>query len=191
MEQTVGKIYQKIYRRACDAPMYKVEGSKDTATIQSFLKLIDKKYSLASIGNQFIYDYITFQFNYWTQKDTRFGKSVPIGWVFGAKAFKRWLERPNHWKHHTAKNLAVKGITPGILIGLNFKKPNALEIHQSEEQEKLRFLNDEIGFANCIESTTLYNHLSEYCQKCIHVLECKNLLKVNYLNVYLLRGYEL
>jgi len=160
---------------------------KDLKLVFNFINLLnDNKNSLYSIGKDYITKYFIFQFDYWKGLDTRFGQKIPLSWFIGKKAYLRWVNRKEHDLWH-AKNTAKKY----NLGKIKNKKKNRdlLKIQKYEELEKSRFFNKTIGFVNCIETTTLYNHRSLNCMVCKYNKDCKKLLKENYPNIYINRGY--
>src|SRR5437868_6371279 len=91
IEQFFNYFYQHRYRVS-----RKLIKSKTTQKhCDSFLKIIDKKYTLESVGTQFLWEYFLFQFNYWHDLtfENSFSGDVQLAWVIGKKAFQRWDER--------------------------------------------------------------------------------------------------
>jgi len=190
MEDLIINVYQVFVRKLCKDASFIYKGElRDNACITNFIKLIDKAYGIESLGEVFIYDYFSFQLNYWVNLDTRFGKKIPITWFVGKKAFLRWKDNPNIDLYHAHKTSDLFGID---ISAFNKSKKNidALETKPYEEKEKIRFGHKESQFLHCIETTTLFNHRSTYCVLCENKISCKELLKVNFYRIYIKRGYS-
>ena len=61
------------------------------------------------------------------------------------------------------------------------------ELRRVEEEEKQRLFNTEEGFVNCFQETTLYNPVSDVCNICNFIEDCKKILKINYEKLYKIR----
>lgn len=190
METLIRKTYQEFIRKLSNNPtfVYKAD-SKEESCINTFLKILKKEYGLESIGSAFIYNYFCFQLNYWKDMDTRFGKKIPISWFIGKKAFERWLVNPEQDLWHAHQTADELGLYIDSIDTVNTTIVGISEITVSEEKEKERFYNTKRGFLNCIESTTLYNHNSNFCISCKFKKECMDLLRDNFYRIYLKRGY--
>lgn len=165
-------FYSKVYH--CEY-QYKHSHNHDV-TIQKFLDSLDVSY-----GEQWIFDYIAFQFKYWIEKKY---KKVPIypNLIFGKAAMERFEDRNENWIYFTDEFVRL------YQIGLdNSYKKDLLQISISEEKEKLRFEGME-RLANCVVSTTMYNRRSKTCVLCNFSRRCKEIQKIKYPNIYRLRN---
>lgn len=160
----------------------------ELVTIDKFLGVLDEHVGIESVGHRFMFDYFSFQLNYWVNMDTRFGKKIPLTWFIGKKAISRWFENTEDnqdlfFAHRTAEQL-----------GLRYRpseppRRKASELRAYEETEKNRYFNSNKGFVHCLSETSLFNHNSKSCKKCDFQKDCKSVLKSRYYRVYLKRGY--
>lgn len=191
MEIAIKQAYQMFVRKLWgrDTFVYEEE-PKDEICIRNFIKTLIKEYGEESIGKNFIYDYFCFQTNYWINLNTRFGKRIPVSWFLGKKAFERWKNNPEPDLYHAHQTANQLGIHIGLIYGEKKSLIKALVLNTAEENEKNRFYNTDRGFLNCIESTTLYSHLSKACITCKFKNDCKELLRANFYKIWLKRGYS-
>lgn len=163
---------------------------KNNRVIIDFLIELHKRVGLLSIGKQFIFDYLTFQFNYWSELDqVKFGFKFSINKVFSKVALTRFLEKKQSFNWYLAKEaLRSKGLSESILFNTSTLVDHNL-INEFEEREKLRFHNQDVGIVHCTEHTTLYNGDSELCRTCRFSTLCKKILKQQYKFIYRKRGY--
>lgn len=167
-------FYSKVYH--CD---YTYKPSKHDKIIKNFIEKLD-----ISCGQEWMFDYIAFQFEYWSKIKYKKVKGTPPNLVFGKVALERFEQRNENWKYFTDQFVML------YQIGLdNDYKKDLSNISTAEEKEKLRFTGKE-RLANCILYTTLYNRKSKICVLCGFSKVCKEVQKVKYLNIYQLRGNE-
>ena len=177
------------YRRK--DPRYK-HSSKNEVIIVSFLIELHKECNLQSIGCNFIYRYLIYQFDYWKHLDVEYGDPLSFDRIFAKKSLGRYFNRSKdfHW-FNAERALRKRGITKEILNRYDkADKYNFTGLDENEEREKQRFHNTPIGLSHCLETTTLYNHKSHVCQSCKYVKECIKFLKSLNEDVYMKRGYE-
>ncbi len=120
------------------------------------------------------------------------GGRIQIYDVIGKQALKYWIDRDVKFDYvlQNTEFAKVHKISLTELHSLVEKKELRLKTTlQSEEIEKARFLNTTRGLLNCIQYTTLYNHHSLNCIRCLNKVDCKKMLKSNYLQIYVERGY--
>ena len=59
---------------------------------------------------------------------------------------------------------------------------------ETEEFEKNRFKNTELGLVNCLNFTTLWHPKSSACNSCLYNNDCKEELKKKFVKLYNLRN---
>ncbi|HPI18729.1 MAG TPA: hypothetical protein PKY56_00025 [Candidatus Kapabacteria bacterium] len=197
------EIYQDLYRQVTLNSDYVVNlGKNDISTLDKFVDRLFTIYQEQSIGIEFLINIIESCFSYWFGVETKFGKGVIMfNWIFGKKS----LERYESIKHLDSKmnKFRVRSIRKIGKIQINsldkFKGCEGYSkilsnvvatINLVEEEQKARFLNKKVGFAWCLQNTTLYHHLSRNCIICSYQQDCKKALKLNYSKVHKIRGYE-
>lgn len=178
----VVRLYELYYAKKYSNTSYKFKPTlKAEQTIEKFISYLDNKYKLICIGEHFLTKFFNFQFlRVKDQKFKRFASKdvagrIQIYDIVGGKAIQYWEKR----------NIEFDFIIDPY-IHAHIELP---EISISEEIEKKRFYNSELGLSNCLEKTSLYNHKSQLCILCKHKISCKDLLKNNYSQIYKSRGY--
>jgi len=175
IKEHIGILYEYFFVKMTGWKNYKFRPSDNQEKqISNFVKLLHKNYHLLSIGPNFLIDYYTFQFKYWSELDTRFEGKVMLNWVVGKKALDRWDNKQSSWNYFLQEFIKRFNIDKDILVA----KLNGVKIVNKiplQDIEKLRFYNTERGFVNCIEVTTLYNHRSKLCIFCKFKKDCKKL----------------
>jgi len=177
--------FEYLYKRLRENNQYEhILTDKDGSLISNFLSKLDKQYGLESIGKKFIFEYLVWQFDYWKDKDFKSMKGIPLNWVLGDKAVERWEKKENfegQWFHI---------FTWATSLGVKWEefedcyKSDLIGLREFEEDEKIRFWGSEQGLGNCINSTTLFNPKSKWCNICVFGSDCKELLKSMYLGLY-------
>lgn len=146
-------------------------------TVNNFIKALQKRYDLPSIGPNFLFRYFTFGFQYYSTLEMRWGKWIMLSWIIGTKAFKRWEEKRENWLYWCEQFLQEKNIKFDEIAQ---RETNEIKINQWVEFEKSRYFNTDEGFSNCINQTTLYDSQSLSCMRCGFRTKCKHLLQLNY-----------
>lgn len=145
--------------------------------LNSFLKLLYKKYSIHCISNDFVCKYFFFQYKYWKDLNlSKFNGKMELSYIVGKKAFDRWLNRNVEFDFELE-------LYPKQLLA-DLKQDNDKGDNRYEEVEKKRFYGTIRGFNHCIEKTTLYNRLSKNCFDCRFKVECIEVQRVNFTNIY-------
>ena len=138
--------------------------------INNFIYSINKIYNKNSIGIEFLFNYFAYQFSYWFNKDTDFGKNVYLSWIIGENALKRWLLIPDSEKQreiYFASQFCIKKniLKDDIVQIITYDDVNS-KVNIFDEIERKRFLNQFNGLLNCVHFTNLYNENSNSCNKC-------------------------
>lgn len=183
-ERLYNHFYSKFYKREFKLNL---ELNRNAQLIQNFIDLLVRHYQLESISLNFLINYLAWSFN------RRFGqitkRDISLAWIIGKSTFKKYLERKDEEAFYSDQFLAKVGINVDEL------RKEFIEIEQnagldiSEENEKKRF-DDDARLFHCLQFTTLYNHQSLTCLKCVNKSQCKSLLKIHYPRIFKLRGYE-
>jgi len=201
LEQKVISIFEYYLTIISGQPDFKVKlHSREEVAVKNFCKFLFDKYGKFSIGPNWWFEYFTFQFEHWRDKQTRLGKGMAqISWVIGKKAFDRWMNKSEDYWYFCTEGL--------LKFNPQIKRSEIIEIYENsllnsnkrdfkiisiiEEIEKKRFHNTDQGFTHCMTASTLFHHRSKLCILCKHKSSCKKLLKDNYSKIYEERGYEI
>lgn len=180
-------FYSKIYNNS----NYKFEpSSKSLESISKFLNLLDAKYKLECIGIHFLSMYFLFQFDYWSKLDIKaFNNKIQLNFIIGKKAFERYINRDSNFDYQIYESHLLNVISLNEIKNFFIEDTYLNKLNKFEEIEKNRFYNTDKGFLNCIQHTTLYYHISSHCIACKFKINCKDLLKNNYYNIYIVRDY--
>lgn len=191
--EDVIKFYQYFYRKRFNSINYKFHPSdKASKSIDTFLNICNKNYNLKLIGTSFLYDYFIYQFNYWrdAKLEACYGK-FRIELVIGKKAFDRFFnnERDDMWVIEKSEIIELYGFKKEDLV--EQEKPIKLQNYKGNHEIAIKQLyhNTDLGFYQCIENTTMYNHKHTCCMLCNFKSDCKKLLKDNFPKIYEARGY--
>jgi tRNA uridine 5-carbamoylmethylation protein Kti12 len=169
-DETV-KYYEIIYGHSSGYREYEFNIKKNRKFFENLLKRLYKKYG-ASLGDQLIWDYLTFQVMVYSDLKTKFGKGkFPVSVIVGEKAIKRWDNKSDGWLHEC--NLFRKKL--GIIRPV--KEINTLKSisHKKyKERERKRFYNTDRGLLHCFE-LKLFENFSKECINCKNRGDCKKL----------------
>ena len=114
-----------------------------------------------------------------------------VSWFFSEKAISRFYEAKPGLKYYEDKWLHSLGLNRSDLK-LSFiskeEHPMRKYIHmEAEESTKRRFLNQDVGYGLCVESTLMWSPMSEVCRICDYKQRCLEALKKAYPELYRLR----
>lgn len=173
------KYYEEFFGKVSGFREYSFTPKPTQAkSIENFLLLLDKEVGLESIGEAYLFDFLSYSFYLKKDQKTRFGKGVVmLNHVIGKKALEKWMDKPNNWYYWTDKFLTEYGIKRPVdkVVSVDPIKFNISE-------ELVRAGNG--GILGCSDGTTLYHPMSPFCKKCEEKLDCMNLLKEMYPNIY-------
>jgi len=184
--------YEYFYRKKYGNKNYKFElTQKSTKLIQSFIQLSEEKYKTKSLGESFLWTYFVFQFNYWeTLEIESFSKRIVPAYILGEKAFLRYSERDQEfdWTIEESEIITLYQLSKKTLRDLIELSPTVRR--QDESSIKKIAWNTDLGFNNCLLNTTLYNKRDLCCIKCNYKVECKEILKSTFPEIYREREKE-
>jgi len=194
-------IYEYIQQNAFGRMGYGVNLSTiEASVLNKYLDYLDKTYGLRNVGMNFLVNWIEFAFNYWFENRENWGRSnfVYFNWIFGKKAIERHekiKDQDSELDSFINRGIRYEGGLSAVshFVGKESRglmTEQYIQISQREENQKSVYLNTIEGFAWCLASTTLYNHLSELCMICTYKESCKKSLKLNYPLLFKLRKYE-
>lgn len=152
------ETYSNIYRKI-NGKLPKISNSQ--------IKLIEKFYTQVNLEfktyDGWWFDYLCFHFEYFYEKDTRFGKGKIVpNWIFGKVAYERWKNRDDEFWIHWVDKFIDKY---NIKRPKNFTKIDPEDIVFYKNQERKRFFNSERGLIHCIEND-LYSEICVVCKIC-------------------------
>lgn len=190
-------IYELFYRKKFGNEKYVFKPSKKfERIINEFIKSLDDRYHIETIGINFLVNYFIFQFQYCDKLDIEVINQrmnfLPM--VLGQKSLKRYFERNTDFDFTLEVSQFVNKYDISIAQIKDLFDEHSVhktnKINRFEEQYKQKFYGTNEGFLNCIQKTTLFNHHSKLCILCTFRKNCLILLRINYPNMYKERGYD-
>lgn len=161
-------------------------------TLVNFLVEMSKRTPLDTLGRDYLFDYIGFTFEYILIKRPSFNdRRIPFNQIFSIASLDKWEERSKGYQYYVGQSLYERGIGRADVIKDPVELISDTDLLEVEENIKKQFVNQKGTLAICIDSTSLFNHKSDHCQRCPSSNACKNILKQVNLTAYLNRGYEL
>lgn len=155
---------------------------------EKFIDLLQKHYHLDQLGEDFLWRYFIFQFNFWKKAKLKKGVEIDISFVVGKKAFQRFLDRNQDfdWQLlNDKRNYNQKDFN--IIVGIeeeessSFKEQDGVDI---DDIYRRKFHNTERGFAYCLTYTLLCNMNSNFCKECKFIELCKGKQAIMFPSVY-------
>lgn len=155
-EQILKSQYEHFYKKVFNE---KVEVKKrDLSYIKTFLNLLDEMYGLENLGEDFLFNYLVFQFDKYSTADTNM--KVQLNWIYGKSAIEKWQKKDENYEYF------------GNLFRQRFNIRN--ESHRSgsqsvsvdyKDREKRRFGDTKRQLLHCTE-LSLFDVKSDFCNEC-------------------------
>lgn len=190
---------KKLYRESVDLFIEILESITkkkhnyrcNDADVKAFQVFCDS-FDTNVIGMSFIKKYLEYQFQSWfnTGMEKDYSRTVRFSWMFGQKAIKRWrVFSPETNAKIVTSHIKKLGIYKAKVVRETKIPELILKVRSVEENFKREYHNTKRGFAWCVANTTLYNHKSSLCVRCVFKNDCKEVLKEQYPKVFIKRGY--
>lgn len=136
--------------------------------LDNFIESIPNK---DSIGIEWLFKYTSFQFSRYRSEH-----KVPIQKIFGKRAYAKWVNRKSYWDIYATRNIyKVYEITYLDFVTYCTDAKTTLIKNQETDLFRSQNHNTILGFANCIDYTTLFNAKSKWCLTCRFQKHCKQL----------------
>lgn len=178
------KFYQYFYSKVYHYENFEYKpDSKNLKLISNFIFKLNNP----SLGDNWLFDYFAFQFEYWSNIEYKKIKTVVLSFIIGKKALERYNNRPENWKYFTDIFIGRFGLNIKDICGDSFHKKDFYEISVSEELDKKRFIGEDRLY-HCLSHTTLYNIRSRECVLCPFSKQCIEILKKKYPSIYKIRN---
>lgn len=153
-------FYRKVFNRRYDF------SDRDEQHINKFISILQKEYQ-DGIGEEWLFDYLSFQFNKYSSAETKM--NLQLHWVYGKKALEMWRDR----------NLDHHQYFDGLFIEkFNIRKRDVIEEHNISiskdyrKRERNRFSDTNRRLIHCSE-LSLYDENSIDCMMCKNKNKCK------------------
>lgn len=190
MKDLIGAVvyyYELFFSKVSGNKAYQFNPKPNQTTqINNFLNFLDKKIGLSSVDDNFLFDFMSFQFEKRKDLTTRFGKGIiPLNHVIGKKAYERWERKSDNWAYWVGIFLKNYKIERPIKESTSKKiKSDSLSLNKFEENLKEQFMGSRELLFHCMENTTLHNPKSRFCKVCPFAEECKNVQSEIYPDIY-------
>lgn len=150
--------------------------SREKITLQ--LKRLGKKTNINSIGNNYIWNFVTYIL--YKKQDNRQYKNFKLIWLTSKSSFDVWNERPDDWYVYHGRWLLENILKqPKTVVNINPR--------HTEETFRKKYLNTPKGFITCLENTSFIDPESRFCKICIKKIDCREILKSNNPELYNIR----
>lgn len=190
-------FYEKVYKSPC--PDLISDSKEAEAVLNEFAKYIDNKYQ-RSVGPNYVYSYVLFQFSrYYDQMKKNVIKNptgkITIKLVFGERALEIYESRRTDMDfmlNHSPLILEVKVSKSELAFkkGVIFTDTKMQSKPGYRDPLKAISSSGDDPLSTCEETTDLYDHNDPSCESCSMNVQCKQLLKTKYPNIYKRKNYE-
>jgi hypothetical protein len=197
MDRNVVRRRQRLFRYSVDLfvemvnkiTKRKMNYKCNDADIKSFENFIGH-YGI-NVGEEYIRKFLEYQMQSWFNDgtDVDYSRKLRFNWCFGEKAIKRWEKFDIAFSVKITREDIKQRLDINTVKNKTEINKMVLQLIESEENHKAKYLNTKRGLLWCIANTTLYFHKSPKCAICEHKDDCKQTLKENYNKIYKLRGY--
>jgi hypothetical protein len=174
-QEEISKIQSQIFRKEIWKYLNffsaKINGNRHSPS-PSTTKIVESfiiKFGEVNIGPNFLWDYMSFQFCYWRDKNYDQRHRIEVNWILGTKAIERWNNRAENWQYFTQQFLNREQIQNTVK-----KQCNKVSLTESLETERKRYLNSETGLIYCQIEELTYDKDSESCSQCIYKSQCQS-----------------
>lgn len=149
--------------------------------MNNFVKMLD-----GGAGENYLFKYFAYQFYYWHDKDTRFGKGrVQLNWIIGQKAYDRYdINKEEHWRSYSTTLYEKFRIKKSELITPTDNNGWVLKSVEHEEGDKMIYHNTSQGLIFCVDYTSMYSPNSNACKTCTNSKDCISIMIGKYPTVY-------
>lgn len=180
-------FYTYFYQKVFSNPNFEYNPvAKHIPPIWSFAMYLEENISL---GDEWLFKYMAFQFEYWASKKEKKIKTVVSSYIFGEKAQIRFKERNEESDYFIEEFIRNYKLNIDDLTKNKYYKKDLINITKTEEDEKLRFVDGYKRIVNCIEHTTLFNIKSPICVfHCSKSKICREIQQDKYPVIYKIRN---
>lgn len=155
-EQILKSQYEYFYKKVFNE---KIEIKKrDVSYMKTFLNLLDEMYGLDNLGEDFLFNYLIFQFDKYSTADTNM--KVQLNWIYGKSAIEKWQKKEEN--HEYFGNLFRQRFN--IRNQHSCCKPEPISLVY-KDREKRRFPDIQRQLLHCSE-LSLYDRNSDVCDEC-------------------------
>ena len=173
IQKTLISYYEYFYSKVNNDPEFVYYTTKrDYLILTKFLTFMKLEYQLSSLGDEFWFDFVSFQFSKRVDNNEN---GILLNHIFCKISIERWKKREKNYQYHLKKDF----LEPYNIVKGNLIKNEDIDcsLKSLKEKEKKKLYNTVNGFLNCLEYTDLYNKESDVCLSCLFKLECEKILK--------------
>jgi len=164
-------IFEEVYRKFSAYEIYELnlDNAKIKQYVDSFIYQLKKKYN-GSIDDEFLLQFIVFQFSQFENAKTRLGTGkVYVNWILGRRALERWENKSKNWLYWN--QLFIR--KHNIRLRKDKVEVDKDSLRVTNSLERKRFYNTERGVLHCQE-LDLFDQFSKECILCKFKHICKD-----------------
>lgn len=186
----VFKAFLYFYKLKYNETLPYSQRNKDLC--QDFINALVLKYNhIESIGIEYIWIYMVFQYDYWNRLEIeKRNKKIDISYIIGKKAFERFVSRDIQFDWQISENARTYSKKDFELVVNLPNSINSDHKYDADDIYRAQHLNAEIGLSNCITFTSLFNPNSKNCQLCNLKQQCMDAQQQLYPQIYRNRKIE-
>lgn len=176
LRKNIDLVYTYFYGRYYGKDSYVFQPTQnEEKTLLNFERRLLKKQDAFYYDLTWFFNYILFQFHYWSDRKTTMGSGwVCVNWVFGEVAFKRFSSSNPNWIYFAAQWAKNYSLELTDLIQDHHIVDKKL-LFSFFEQEKRRYSGENRQLAYCSQFTNMYDPASSVCKPCSFAKTCQSL----------------
>jgi len=159
-------LYSKVlkYNDYCFSP-----SNNQEKQINNFIDYLDKQVGIASIGENWLFDFLVFSFKQRIEQKTRYKNQIPLNWVIGKKTYELYTKRSESWMYwndlfQNQYSISFEDIST----------PEELKSNNLDEELREQYIRDKKPLHLCLW-TVRYSKKSKYCLQCKTKKDCKEI----------------
>lgn len=182
-------LYESFYKLVTGYQDYRfVPNKRELKMIENFILSVHYQFNIYSIGIDFLLTYFIYTFDRWQDKKTRFKAHIPLEWIIGKKALNTWQGRNVELMAYINDvNFVRKYNIDLVQIRNKYHPPEVIDFQlviRVENNYRNIYYNTIKGLQMCFLRTSMYTPASELCIACRNQIECRQIQKKTYPDIY-------
>lgn len=177
-------VFTEIQRKLVNPTFKFSQGGATFTTLSNFVNAFEKEFG--AVTKERLVDFCIC-----TAHTYRSISNSSIKQMFGSASIKKFKEAKDGKAYYENQWLSSAKLTRQQLVNMisdRQEHPQAKYIYvEAEEGSKKRLLNKEVGYLLCQASTLGWSPVSEACQQCVFVVQCKQETQRKYPELYRIR----
>ncbi len=160
------KIFEYIYSKSVNYIVL-TPNKLQQKQIYGFIDFLDKKIGIDAIGEEWVFNFLAYIFEWRIFKKTKYKGIIPINWILGQKAYEYYEKRGENWLFFNDKFNSKYSIQfDKIRAKTTLKTDN-----NYEDNLRRQYVEDSYPLHLCLD-TVSYDLNSIYCQRCSSSKQC-------------------